>query len=270
MLTNTTFNVKYLAIILLSCFAIVSCEETTQKTTSTPIKESTPQKIYPKGMNAVFEAHGGIDQWNDMKSLVFTMEKETGDETHTAQLSSRKMHIKTPNFQIGSNGKQVWLAQDSTYYPPNRARFYHNLMFYFYAMPFVLGDDGIVYNEADPLTVGDQTYPGTKISFNSGVGDAPDDEYILYRNKESGQMEWLAYTVTYGKNEKSDRFSFIKYDQWQEVNGLILPKVLQWYTVEDGVPTHARNARVFKDVAITTNEAPTALFDKPEKGTFVD
>ena len=254
----------------MSCILIVSCEETTQKTTSTPIKESTAQKIYPKGMSAVFEAHGGIERWNEMQSLAFTIEKETADETHTVNLWSRKTHIQTPNFQIGSNGKQVWLAQDSTFYPPNRARFYHNLMFYFYAMPFVLGDDGIVYTEVDPLTVGDQSYPGTKISFKSGIGDAPDDEYILYRNKESGQMEWLAYTVTYGKNEKSDQFSFIKYDQWQEVGGLILPKVLQWYTVENGVPTQARNSRVFKDVTITTTKAPDTLFSKPENGEFVD
>lgn len=205
-----------------------------------------------------------------MQNLVFTMEKESGDETHTVNLWSRKTHINTADYQIGSDGEEVWLAQDSTYYPPNRARFYHNLMFYFYAMPFVLGDDGIIYTEVDPLTIGDQSYPGTQISFKSGVGDAPDDQYILYRDKDSGQMQWLAYTVTYGKNEKSDQFSFIKYDQWQEVNGLLLPNVLQWYTVENGMPTTARNARVFKNVALSFDKKPDAFFDKPENGKTVD
>jgi hypothetical protein len=143
-------------------------------------------------------------------------------------------------------------------------------MFYFYAMPFVLGDDGITYTEVDALEFKDVSYPGTKISYGAGVGDAPNDEYILYRDPKTNQMAWLAYTVTYGKNEKSDRFSYIKYDQWQEVNGLQLPSKIQWYKTENNQPTEMRNERSFIKPTATTTQLDAAIFEKPKNVEFAE
>jgi hypothetical protein len=249
----------------------ISCKQApAKKDVVEPIVESAPQRIYPKEMTAIFEAHGGIATWNAMNNLCFTLEKEQGNEIHTVDLKSRKSRIETDKFTLGFDGQKVWLAQDSAYYEPSRARFYHNLMFYFYAMPFVLGDDGITYTPNDPLVFNGKSYPGTRISFGAGVGDAPDDEYIIYRDPDTNQMAWLAYTVTYGKNEKSERFSYIKYDQWEHVNGVLLPKTLQWYKVENGVPTELRNERTFSKPTATVTQLDAMLFDKPEKGTFVE
>lgn len=248
---------------------ILSCKQNTTTQENRP-PPPPPIKEYPTAIASVFEAHGGIQKWNAMNNLCFTMEKEGGDETHTVDLKSRKTRIETDKFALGFDGEKVWLDQDSTYFAPQRARFYHNLMFYFYAMPFVLGDDGITYTEVDALEFNGISYPGTKISFGDGVGDAPDDEYILYRNPETNQMEWLAYTVTYGKNEKSDRFSYIKYDQWTDVNGVKLPSKLQWYTVEEGVPTEMRSERSFIKPTATATNLDTTIFDKPESGTFAE
>ena len=47
-------------------------------------------------------------------------------------------------------------------------KFYYNLMFYFYAMPFILADDGIVYEDVKPLDIEGKSYPGIKISYESG------------------------------------------------------------------------------------------------------
>lgn len=256
--------------ILLAAFTILSCGETKKGEEETIETESIPQRDYPAGITAVFDAHGGIEQWNAMNNLCFTLEKEEGNEIHTVDLKSRKARIETENYTLGFNGEKVWLTQDSTYFQPKRARFYHNLMFYFYAMPFVLGDDGITYTDVDPLTVAEVSYPGTKISFGVDVGDAPDDEYILYRDPKTNQMAWLAYTVTYGKNEKSDRFSFIKYATWQEVNGLQLPKTLEWYAVENGIPTTMRSTRTFTKPTATATELEAAIFEKPQNGKFVE
>ncbi|RMB64016.1 hypothetical protein EAX61_01140 [Dokdonia sinensis] len=261
---------KQIAIILLVALTILSCGETKNQEKEETIAESTPQRVYPVEITSVFDAHGGIQKWNAMNNLCFTLEKEEGNEVHTVDLKSRKARIETENYTLGFDGEKVWLAQDSTYFQPERARFYHNLMFYFYAMPFVLGDEGIAYSDVDPLTVGDVSYPGTKISFGDGVGDAPDDEYILYRDPKTNQMAWLAYTVTYGKNEKSDRFSFIKYADWQEVNGLQLPKTLEWYALEDGVPTTKRSERTFTKPTATATELEATIFEKPQNGKFVE
>lgn len=257
---------KMMFFLVVATFAL-SCKETTQQptiTTPTPEVTEAPEKEYPTAMAAVFKAHGGIDTWNNMNQLSFTLEKETGNEVHTVDLKSRKVTVKTDQYTIGFDGEKVWLAQDSTYFQPERARFYHNLMFYFYAMPFVLGDDGITYSDVEALAFDGISYPGTKISFGAGVGDAPDDEYIVYHNPSTNQMEWLAYTVTYGKNEKSPSFSYIKYDQWTDVNGLQLPSVLQWYKILDGKPTEIRSERTFVDVTASTKKLDASQFEIPE------
>ncbi|GGG08320.1 hypothetical protein GCM10011344_06120 [Dokdonia pacifica] len=254
---------KIIFLVAVAIFAL-SCKEKVQEaTTTTQEVAQTIVKEYPEGIAPVFKAHGGIQTWNDMNNLTFTLKKDNGDELHTVDLKSRKVTIKTDKYTLGFNGEKVWVAQDSAHYPIGRARFYHNLMFYFYAMPFVLGDDGITYSDTPALEFEGVTYPGTKISFGSGVGDAPDDEYIVYRNPETNQMEWLAYTVTYGKNEKSDRFSYIKYDQWNTIGGLQLPKVLQWYKVEDGVPTEMSGERVFANATISNKVLDASQFDIP-------
>lgn len=255
---------KIIFLVAVAIFAL-SCKEKVQETTTTTQEVAqTIAKEYPEGIAPVFKAHGGIQTWNDMNNLTFTLKKDNGDELHTVDLKSRKVTIKTDKYTLGFNGEKVWVAQDSAHYPIGRARFYHNLMFYFYAMPFVLGDDGITYSDVPALEFEGVSYPGTKISFGAGVGDAPDDEYIVYRNPETNQMEWLAYTVTYGKNEKSDRFSYIKYDQWNTIGGLQLPKVLQWYKVEDGVPTEMRSERVFANATISNKVLDASQFEIPE------
>ena len=143
-------------------------------------------------------------------------------------------------------------------------------MFYFYAMPFVLGDDGIIYSEAEPIEFEGVTYPGILISYNSGVGESPDDEYILYYNPETYQMEWLAYTVTFGKNEKSKDFRFIRYNDWQDLNGLQLPNSISWYTYENNTPKELRNTVEFVNVTLKNSKPNSDLFEMPEGAAVVD
>ena len=42
---------------------------------------------------------------------------------------------------------------------------------------------------------------GTKISFDAGVGDAPDDWYIAFTD-DQGRMDALGYIVTYSKSQE--------------------------------------------------------------------
>ena len=226
------------------------------------ITEVTP--AYPEAIRAIFDAHGGTDAWQKMKALYFEIPKESGAEKHTVALQDRRSLIETDAWSIGYDGSEVWLlAQETDAYKGN-ARFYHNLMFYFYAMPFVLADDGIQYESVPATQLDGMSYEGVRISYNDGVGDAPKDEYILYFDKETHQMKWLGYTVTYGKAEKSDNWRFIKYAEWTTQNGLVLPKALTWYQVEEGKPTTARNTMTFENISISESQPEAGLFMKPE------
>ena len=170
-----------------------------------------------------------------------------------------------PNHTIGFDGNDVWLHKKDTIAYKGIPKFYYNLMFYFYAMPFVFADDGIHYEAADSLVFEGKTYPSIKISYENGVGESPDDEYILYYDKDTHKMACLSYTVTFFSKEKSKEFHFIKYGNWQTINGLLLPETLEWYNVENNLPTTKSDKVKFIEVAITKQKMNPKAFEKPER-----
>ncbi|MEL7005988.1 MAG: DUF6503 family protein, partial [Bacteroidota bacterium] len=174
----------------------------------------------------------------------------------------RKVLLTSANYTIGNDGTDVWISPADAEFRSS-PRFYHNLYFYFYAMPFVLADPGINYSDVEPLQVDSLYYPGIKISYNDGVGDASKDNYILYYSPETFQMAYLQYTVTYSTQQESDRYSLIKYDDWTEVNGLLLPTKLVWYKYEDGKLGDMRNEATFSDIQLSAEVPAEDMFAKP-------
>jgi len=226
-------------------------------------------KVYPATIASILDAHGGIDAWNNMENLTFGMQKGEELEITTTALKSRQSLIETNDHKLGFDGTNVWLQNKDTVTYKGNAKFYYNLMFYFYAMPFVLADDGITYKEVPALEVDGKKYPGIHISYDAGVGESPDDEYVLYYDDETKKMAWLAYTVTYFSKEKATKYSLIKYADWQDIGGLQLPETLQWYQYEDGKVGDMRNERKFTKVAIS-KDMDASMFTKPENSELVE
>ncbi len=259
--------------LLLLVVLLASCKQTPEtKKDSTEAEETVTtiaSKAYPENILKIFDAHGGIDSWNTMENLVFETEQSEGNEKTTTALKSRKSLIETNAFKIGFNGKKVWLKQDTLAYKGN-AKFYYNLMSYFYAMPFILGDDGIIYEDVEPLTFEDKVYPGVKISYQAGIGESPEDEYILYYDSKTNKMAWLGYTVTYFSKEKSKEFHFIKYSNWQTIEGLLLPETLTWYNYQNNKPTTKRSDLKFINVILSKEKPSDALFEVPEGAKIIE
>ena len=162
---------KKITYLLLFTILIVACKNET-KTESTVIddvsKEDITTSIYPESITKVFDAHGGIDNWNKMQTLSFTMDKPNGKEVTTTNLKTRAELIDTPTYVAGFDGETLWVNEkDGNEYKGN-AKFYKGLMMYFYAMPFIVGDDGIIYEDVEPLVFEGKTYPGILISYNAG------------------------------------------------------------------------------------------------------
>jgi len=258
--------------ILILILVITACKNESKENTTvieTVKKEDITTSIYPEAITKIFDAHGGIDNWNKMQTLSFTMKKPNGKEITTTHLKTRAELIDTPTYTMGYDGSELWVNEkDGNDYNGN-AKFYKGLMMYFYAMPFIVGDDGIIYEDVKPLTFEEKTYPGILISYDAGVGVSPNDEYIIYYDAETNQMEWLAYTVTFGKDGKSKEFKFIKYNNWQTVNGLVLPKSIDWYKYENNLPTEKRNTVEFMDVVLSENTPEANLFTKPETAKVI-
>ena len=256
---------KYLLLATLGLF--ISCEKS-KKTTIEPTKKETLAKKdsisqYPQNLQKVFKAHGGLKKWGDMNTLSFSIKEGTLKEKHTSDLKQRKHLVSAKQFSIGADGKNVWLDDPKDTYKGN-ARFYHNLYFYFYSMPFILADPGIIYAQTEPLEFDGKQYPGIAISFKNEVGDSPDDQYFLHYDPKTNQMQWLGYTVTYGKNTKSKQVNWIRYNDWQTINGLQLPRSISWYGSEGKVINQLRSTVNFDSVQILEKKLPATIFSMPK------
>ena len=250
----------FLALIL-----ITSCKNAPTETTTV---DNAPKIDYPADLVKVFDNHGGLDKWKSMNALSYEIVKEEGNEKQFVDLQSRRERIEANNFTSGYNGKEYWVEADTSY--KGNPKFYTNLMFYFYAMPFVLADEGITYTKTTPLVFEDKSYPGYRISYGDGVGVSPEDEYFIHYDSETNEMAWLGYTVTFFSGEKSEKKSYIRYDDWKNFNGVKLPNSLTWFKVEEGKLIEPRNTRNFDNIVISETAFSDTKFEKTSGAKVVD
>lgn len=222
---------------------------------------------YPEALKRVFEAHGGLDAWKAQRTLTYVLPKESLSETHTIDLKTRADRIDTEAYSMGFDGERTWILDPKGTYGGN-PEFYHNLMFYFYAMPFVLADPGINYDSSPDLEFEGKAYPGIRIGYGEGVGITPEDEYYLHYDPQTGQMAWLGYTVTYRSGEPSDNVKWIRYDDWQRVEGLLLPASISWYAYQGRQLGERQHTVKFAEVTLEETARPEGFYSKPEGAEF--
>lgn len=253
---------RKLALLIAITVISFACKSEAKKEIKKEVVVKEPAiKKYPKALAEVFKKHGGLDNWDKMKTLSYSL----NGEEHTTDLHSRRAVINSKDYSLGFDGKDVWVSDTAVY--KKDPKFYYNLYFYFYAMPYVLADDGIVYSDAKPLEFEGKKYPGFKISYKSNVGSSPDDNYFIYYDPITKEMSWLGYTVTYFSKKTSDKFSVIRYNDWENVNGFLLPKSLTWYKKdEQGNPSEpAREPTVFSLPLLSEASLANSFFEKPKK-----
>jgi hypothetical protein len=227
---------------------------------------------FPEQLSAVFDAHGGLAQWRAMKTLIFEIPSATPEvsgEIHTIDLTSRKDKIVMGDMEMGFDGKVVWSFDPQQKYQGDPI-FYHNLMFYFFAMPFVLGDNGIQYGQTEPLVFEGKSYPGIRIGYGEGVGTSPKDEYFIHYDPDTHQMAWLGYTVTYRSGEKSDNVKWIHYNDWMMVDDLLLPRSITWHDYEGRNIKEAKSTVYFNKVVMGNQALPMAFYDMPLDAKIVE
>lgn len=260
------------ALVSFFCIAVLSCKEAPKEMKTESEASKIAAKIddskYPEALQKIFEAHGGLTAWKSKRTLSFEIPKNDNKEKHTIDLYTRDEKIEMPSFSMGSDGTEIWLLDEKEAYKGD-AVFYHNLMFYFYAMPFVLSDDGINYAEAEALEFEGTLYPGIRISYKDGVGFSSKDEYFIHYNSETYQMEWLGYTVTFRSGETSDNIKWIRYNDWMNVDGLVLPKSLTWYDYVGRTIKEPRKPTSFENVSLSATPKAANFFTKPEGANIV-
>lgn len=248
---------KKISVIVLLVF-LVACSGSKQeeKVVEEPKNDNITHHI--PAITKVFDAHGGYESWTNLKTLSY----ESGGSKTLVDLQNRYTRIESESQTVGFDGENVWV------YPPSenadRQRMRYNLMFYFYAFPFVVGDPGVNYEVLEEVELEGKIYNSVKVSYNSGVGDSPNDSYIICSDPQTNQMQWLMYTATFG-GESKDRYSLIKYEGWQNFAGVLLPTSLQWYGYAEGVVGEPRGeATTFENIQVSEEYPAMSNFEMPE------
>ena len=100
---------------------------------------------------------------------------------------------------------------------------------------------------------------------SSGVGDAPEDEYIICYDPETKRMEWLLYTVTYYSKASSDNFRALHYDDWSDVNGLLLPNRMVSHKISNDTILEATRERLFEKAMVSEKAFNQHIFEMPKE-----
>lgn len=220
------------------------------------------------------QAHGGLDTWfaNGPLSFRFAYHSLTSDRVRDTwqdidQWSSRAVHrmADNPDVSFGWDGQQAWIKPAGADIDLN-ARFWALTPYYFVGVPFVLADPGVNLEIESQIEFEGTVYNQVRATFGDGVGDAPDDYYIVLINPMTQRVGGVRYIVTYpgffpdgGHSEEK----LMAYDGVKEVDGLRFMDSMRSFKMnKDGSVGEQVTKSTFSDVKFLPN-IPSAHFDTP-------
>ena len=193
------------------------------------------------------QAHGGLPKWfsNGPISLHFDYQPLDGGKRRDSyqvidQWSVRAIHevASDRTMKYGWDGTNAWSFPEGADVGVN-PRFWSTTPFYFVGLPFVLADEGIQLEMLPSKEYKGVTYDLIKVTFGEGVGDAPDDFYVLYIHPETRLMGALRYIVSYpGYFPDGGHLpeKFMEIVGHQTINGITVPTGYNTFWFKDDQP----------------------------------
>ena len=182
--------------------------------------------------------------------------------------STSKIRMELVGGQtIVFDGQTAWVSPADAQIPGPPARFHVLTWPYFIAAPYKLDDPGTHHASVGPYPVrnGDEPLAGTKITFDAGIGDTPEDWYIAFADSKDGSLTALAYIVTFGTalEEASKTPSIVLYDDFVEVDGV--PFATTWtfhfWQPKSGIQGDPKGSAKISNIAFV--DEPAGAFVKP-------
>ena len=181
----------------------------------------------------MIEAHGGLEKWRSAPTVSFeaALLPPGADAplVHrvTVEQGARRAYLDFPgmNAKISWDGEKAWSENWKGPFPP---RFFALLSYYFMNLPWLAADPGVNLSEPGTGKLWDDPteYITVKMTFDSGVGDTPDDYYILYIDPKNYRLRAAELTVTYADVLPPDvdvMTDIIVYEEFATVDGLTVP-----------------------------------------------
>ena len=229
-----------------------------------------PRLNQPEDFKKLLDAHGDWSKWISAKSFSYAMIHETNLawENHYIDLVGRKVRIDADTWQIGNDGKNIWISPNRQAFQGQSVRFYHNLYFYFFSIPYIFTDPGVNVQKTEPKMLNGQSYESFEVTFEPGTGDSSGDKYYMLVDPETGRLAWLLYYVTYFDKDNRN-FNALKYEDYRDAGGLVFPRILTGYTLENDSTKNIRYQVSFGDVFLVDKAMEDELFAMPETNAVV-
>ena len=162
------------------------------------------------------------------------------------------------------NGQKIYQIKDKVYCSPEKTnlagvRFDAYTWSYFFLFPYKLNDAGTIWSDYPIKTLNEKEFLTNKLTFETGTGDAPEDWYVVYADKNTNQLNTVAYIVTAGteKAEAEKDPHAMTYKDYVELEGIPLAKSWTYYEwgPEKGLTNKIGSANLdgFKFVSLDPN-----------------
>lgn len=214
---------------------------------------------------AIEEAHG-LDAWSSKDAVSARIQLTFGgnqalDGRMTFTPDMARARLDQGDASVLWDGETAWVTPADAEFP--RARFHVLTWPYFLAAPMKLRDPGTRLELLGAQAVEAELHDAARLTFDEGVGDTPDDWYVLYRHPRTNRLEAMAYVVTYGTRleDANQEPHAIVYDDFQEIEGVTIPTTWTfrlWSEEKTGIYGDPIGEAQLSDVRFVT----------PEEGTF--
>ncbi len=174
---------------------------------------------------ASIEAAHGKAAWDAARALQARLSLTFGGRPALAGIILFRTNLARSRIELEDgtvavfDGASAWVAPASS--KLERARFHLLTWPYFTALPMKLRDPGSHLQVIGRRALRGKSYEAARLTFDPGVGDTPDDWYVLYRDPPTGRLAAAAYIVTYGKEAAaaSKEPHAITYEDYRPVGG---------------------------------------------------
>lgn len=164
---------------------------------------------------------------------------------------------------VKEDGSQLYFDQDKVYSTSetekaSKARFDAYTWSYFFLMPYKISDSGALLKKEKNRMLQGKEHLTSRLTFESGVGDAPEDWYVLYEDEEDHLLKASAYIVTaHGSKEEAEKDPHaIRFENFKDVEGI--PVAHAWsfwgWTEVDGFTKKLGEATLKNSKFITYKE----------------
>ncbi len=185
---------RYLLFLFLLTALAAGCQrKTTTATTSSDPAQQWLRTTETAHHVADFQAKEAVQF--DLTLLFGGEERFRGTVTSLTN-SGQVMVKRADGTMLYYDGKDLWQSPAAAEWPG--ARFAVFTWHYFFMAPFKFSDPGTQWSEIMPRMQDGKSYSSAKLTFDSDIGDSPDDWYIAYTDKDNHLLHTMAYIVTAG------------------------------------------------------------------------